>query len=109
MHLLCYDQNSSFQEKEKGAGDREYLQNISIIAFKKSGMVVCIRQFTPQTKVFGLQIPYPYNLILYTKVVTLTRVRWYLNLERLFGNAKFKTVVLIFWSSWTKSKHRILQ
>jgi len=35
MHLLCYDQNSSFQEKEKGAGDREYLQNISIIAFKK--------------------------------------------------------------------------
>lgn len=78
--------------------------------FQKSCMVVCIRQFTPQLKVFGLQIPYPYSLILYSKVVTLIRVRlfWYLNFECLFRNTKFKTVVSIFWSSWTKSKHRIL-
>ena len=76
--------------------------------FQKSGMVVCIRQFSPQTEVFGLQIPYPYSLTLYSKVVTLIRVRWYLNFERLFGNTKYITVVSIFWSSWTKSKHRIL-
>ena len=78
--------------------------------FQKSCMVVCIRQFTPQLKVFGLQIPYPYSLILYSKVVTLITVRLFCHLkfECLFGHTKFKTVVSIFWSSWTKSKHRIL-
>ena len=31
-------------------------------------MVVCIRQFTPQTEEFGLQMPYLYSLILNSKV-----------------------------------------